>query len=157
VVLRLVPYKRVDLVVEAFNRLNLPLVIVGTGSEEQKLKRQSKSKKIKFVGFVPENELTDYYQHAKAFVMPQLEDFGIAAVEAQSFGVPVIAYKAGGALDTVVDGVTGIFFDDQTVESLREAVAKFEKIDFEKYAIIKNADQFSESVFRQKLLKLINL
>ena len=111
---------------------------------------------ITFTGFVSEEKLADYYQGSRAFVMPQEEDFGLSAVEAQRVGVPVVAYKAGGAMDTVVDGVTGVFFDRQTVGSLKEAITKFEKIDFNKYAIIKNADRFSESLFRQKLIKLIN-
>ncbi|OGM77275.1 hypothetical protein A2188_02505 [Candidatus Woesebacteria bacterium RIFOXYA1_FULL_43_9] len=154
VVSRLVPYKRVDLVVKAFNQLGRKLVIVGTGSEEKRLRQMAK-KNITFTGFVPGEKLADYYQGARAFVMPQEEDFGISAVEAQSLGVPVVAYKAGGAMDTVVDGLTGVFFDRQTVGSLKEAITKFEKIDFNKYAIIKNADRFSESLFRRQLLKLI--
>lgn len=155
VVSRLVPYKRVDLVVNAFNQLKLPLVIVGTGSEEAKLKQMA-NKNITFTGFVTEEKLAEYYQNAKAFVMPQVEDFGLSCVEAQSIGVPVVAYRAGGARDTVIDGVTGVFFEAQTVESLKKAVAKCQKLEFNKYAIIKNADKFSEDVFRQRLLKLIN-
>lgn len=154
VVSRLVPYKRVDLVVRAFNQLKLPLVVVGTGSEEAKLKRMA-DKNITFAGFVPEEKLAGYYQKARAFIMPQEEDFGLTCVEAQSMGVPVVAYRAGGARDTVIDGVTGVFFESQTVESLRKAVVRLEKLEFDKYAIIKNADRFSKEGFRQKLLKLI--
>src|SRR3989344_5441635 len=110
IVSRLVPYKRVDLAVEVFNELALPLVVVGTGSEEKRLKSKYKQslasdtgkfkKNIVFKGFVSDEELISLYRGAKAFIMPQEEDFGIAGVEAQAAGVPVIAYKKGGALDT---------------------------------------------------------
>ena len=94
-------YKKVELAIEAFNRLGKPLVIVGTGREEVRLKRMA-VKNIKFAGRVSEEELIKYYQGAKALIMPQEEDFGIVSVEAQSHGVPVIAFKKGGAIDTVI-------------------------------------------------------
>ena len=103
-------YKKVDLAIRAFNKLGFPLIVVGTGHLEKKL-RKIAGKNIKFVGKVGEKELMKYYRGAKALIMPQEEDFGIVAVEAQSFGVPVIAYKKGGVLDTVIPGKTRYFFD----------------------------------------------
>lgn len=150
VVSRLVPYKRVDLVVEAFNDLNLPLVIVGTGSEEKKLKSKAK-KNIRFAGFVTESDLISYYFQAKAFIFPQIEDFGIAAVEAQAAGVPVIAHNKGGALDTVFDGKTGVFFKTQTKKSLISAVNEFQRMSFEKNAIKLNARRFSKKRFQKQI------
>ena len=155
VVSRLVPYKRVDLVIEAFNQLNYPLVIVGAGSEEKKLKKMAK-KNIEFTGFVGENELVYYYRGAKAFIFPQEEDFGITAVEAQAAGCPVIAYKAGGALDTVVDSVTGLYFNKQEVKGIVDAVKRFAKMDFDPEKIRKNAEKFSKDVFKSKFSMLIN-
>jgi glycosyltransferase involved in cell wall biosynthesis len=150
IVNRLVPYKKVDLAVSSFNKLRLPLIVVGTGSEKNKLARIAKHN-VRFVGQVSENELIRYYQGAKALVMPQEEDFGIVAVEAQSFGVPVIAYKKGGALDTVIEGKTGIFFKKQTVKSLMQAVKKFDKMSFSERILKVNAKRFSKEVFKKQL------
>lgn len=153
---RLVKYKKVDLLIDTFNDLGLPLIIVGTGSEKSKLKYKSK-KNIKFLGNISDNELAEVYSNAKAFLMPQEEDFGITAVEAQSFGIPVIAYKSGGAIDTIIDGNlpaqagTGIFFEEQTKASLKQAIAKSDKIVFNHKYLIKNAKNFSEENFKRKL------
>lgn len=153
---RLVKYKKVDLLIDTFNDLGLPLIIVGTGSEKSKLKYKSK-KNIKFLGNISDNELAEVYSNAKAFLMPQDEDFGITAVEAQSFGIPVIAYKSGGAIDTIIDGNppaqagTGIFFEEQTKASLKQAIAKSDKIVFNHKYLIKNAKNFSEENFKRKL------
>ena len=152
VVSRLVGYKKVDLAIKTFNKLGYPLVVIGTGREEKKLKSMSKSKKIKFVGQISDEKLAKYYQNAKAFIMPQEEDFGIVAVEAQSHGVPVIAFKKGGAIDTVIDGVTGILFNNQTVDSLTKAIAKFDKIRFNHSYLVKNAKKFSKENFKRKFL-----
>ena len=147
---RMVSYKKIDLAVEAFNKLGYPLVIVGTGRESERLKVKGKSN-IKFVGQVTEKELTKYYHSAIALIMPQEEDFGIVAVEAQSFGVPVIAFKKGGALDTVIDGKTGVFFDQQTQESLTSAIEKFSKMSFNDKIAKANAKRFSKQVFKRQL------
>ena len=155
IVSRLVPYKRVDLAIKAFNKLKLPLVIVGTGSEEWKLKLGSK-KNIKFLGEVSERKLTELYAGAKALIMPQEEDFGLVAVEAQAAGTPVIAYKKGGAKDTVIAGKTGVFFDEQTPENLALAVKKFDKMDFNRGELEHAAKNFSKENFKNKFLKLIN-
>lgn len=152
VVSRLVPYKMVDLAVSAFNELGLPLIVVGTGSEEEKLKNMAKDN-IKFVGHLTEAKLADYYKKCAAFIFPQEEDFGIVALEAQAAGAPVIAFKAGGALDTVIEGKTGVFFDKQNTESLVKAVRKFEKLSFNQKDLINNAKRFSKERFKREILR----
>jgi glycosyltransferase involved in cell wall biosynthesis len=147
-------YKKVDLAIKAFNKLGLPLVVVGTGRLEKKLKKLAKEN-IKFAGKVNEEELLKYYRSSKALIMPQEEDFGIVAVEAQSFGVPVIAYKKGGAADTVIDGKTGILFGSQTEESLMQAVKKFAKMRFSERILKSNAKRFSKSVFKRRIQKTL--
>jgi len=151
---RLVAYKRVDLAIEAFNRLGLPLVIIGKGSQERKLKSMAKDN-IKFLGGLTDARLADYYRKCTALIFPQEEDFGIVTVEAQASGAPIIAFKAGGALDTVIDGKTGTFFDKQDVDSLVKTVQRFQKIDFDYKDLIKNAQRFSKSRFKREFLKLI--
>lgn len=153
VVSRLVSYKKVDLIVEAFNELGLQLIIIGTGRKEKKLKKIAK-KNIHFVGHVKDEILATYYKNAKALVFPQEEDFGITAVEAQMFGVPVIAYKKGGAIDTVTKQ-TGVFFDEQDKESLIDAVYRFQKRKFDKRIIMKNAGRFSKNRFKKDFLCII--
>ena len=164
IVSRLVPYKKVDLAIEAFNELGYSLVVVGTGSEENKLKSMSKNN-ITFRGFVSEEELVSYYQNAKALIFPQEEDFGIVAVEAQAVGAPVIAYKKGGALDTVIDPsvgsgrfATGIFFKEQTKESLIKAVKHYDDSNQRSEMsreCIKNAKKFSKERFKKEFAKLV--
>lgn len=155
IVSRLVPYKRVDLAVKAFNKLKLPLIIVGTGSQSDSLRLMANNN-IKFVGQVSEEELIKYYKGAKALIMPQEEDFGITAVEAQSFGIPVIAFKKGGVLDTVIEKKTGIFFLRQEVDSMVAAVAQFnERPEYYRPSLVENANRFSEKVFKQKLEEFI--
>ena len=154
IVSRLVPYKRVDLVVRAFNKLKLPLIIVGTGGEEKRL-RKIAGKNINFAGFVSDEHLINYYAGAKAFIHPQDEDFGISAVEAQAAGVPVIAYRKGGAMETVIEGKTGIFFKEQTIDSLVDAVKRFGKMNFNTQDLIENARKFSKDRFKKEFRKLI--
>jgi len=154
IVSRFVPYKRVDLAIEAFNEVGLPLVIGGSGREEARLKSQAK-KNIKFVGELTDSQLAGYYQKARALIFPQEEDFGIVAVEAQASGIPVIAYRAGGALDTVIDGKTGIFFDEENKESLIKAISKFKRLSFDKKELVKNAEKFSKERFKKDFRKLI--
>jgi glycosyltransferase involved in cell wall biosynthesis len=155
VVSRLVGYKKVDLVIEVFNKIGYPLVIIGTGRGEKKLKRKARNN-IKFVGQVSEKDLTMYYSCTKALIMPQEEDFGIVAVEAQSLGVPVIAYKKGGVADTVVDGKTGILFDQQNVQSLMAAITRFEKTKFVVDNLYTNAKRFSKEIFKTEVLDLVS-
>lgn len=151
---RLEPYKKVALAASAFNKLGYPLVVIGTGSEEKKIRSMAK-KNVKVLGFVDDEKLPIYYQNAKAFIYPQEEDFGITAVEAQAAGVPVIAFKKGGALDTVVEGETGIFFDKQTEESLISAIKRFENMKFDIHKMQTNADRFSKERFKREILALV--
>lgn len=154
VVNRLVPYKKVDLAIKAFNKLKLPLRIIGVGSESVRLKLMAKDN-IKFLNGVTDDVLINNYQRAKAVIFPQEEDYGIVPVEAQSLGTPVIAFKKGGVLDTVIDKKTGIFFDKQTVESLTDAIKRFQRMKFEREDLIKNAAKFSKGVFKEELLSII--
>jgi glycosyltransferase involved in cell wall biosynthesis len=155
IVSRLVPYKRIDIAVKAFCKLGYPLVIVGTGSEKRKLKSIA-GKNITFTGFVDNNKLSEYYQYAKALIYSQEEDFGLTSVEAQSYGIPVIAYGKGGILDNVIEGKTGVFFDKQNPDSLILGVRKFEQQKFDRGTIINNAKRFSKERFKQEFLKTIN-
>jgi len=154
IVNRLIPYKKVDLAIKVFNKLKLPLYIVGTGSEEFKLKLMS-GKNIKFFGQVSDSQLEELYMGAKALIMPQKEDFGIVSLEAQSYGVPVIAYGKGGALDTVISGKTGLFFNRQTVESLEAAITEFENTKFKADNLKTNAKRFSKEIFKKEFARIV--
>jgi len=154
VVSRLVSYKRVDLAVRVFNELGYPLVVIGHGRQKTKLKLIAK-KNIKFIDYVNDEVLRKYYLGAKALIVPQEEDFGIAMVEALSCATPVIAYKKGGALDIIAEDQTGIFFEKQTIKSLRETLLRFGTIKFDKGRLIKSSIRFSNSVFRKKILDFI--
>lgn len=152
---RLVGYKKTDLAIRAFNKLGYKLIIVGVGREIDKLKKIS-SGNITFAGQVSENELINYYKSAKALIMPQEEDFGIVSVEAQSFGLPVISFKKGGAIDTVIDGKTGILFGEQSPDDLINAIKKFENVKFESKDMLVNAQKFSKKIFKIRILELVN-
>lgn len=121
---RLEPYKHVEVAVAAFNELALPLVIVGRGSQEKKLQKLAGGT-IRFLKNLTDIDLTWYYQNCRAFIMPQVEDFGLSAIEAQSFGKPVIALGSGGSLETVIGNQTGFFFKPQTARALAAAVRRF--------------------------------
>lgn len=155
VVSRLVPYKKVDLAVQAFNELGLPLVVVGTGSEEGRLKKMAK-RNIRFMGYVGDGELAKLYQGCKALIFPQEEDFGIVAVEAQASGKPVIAYRAGGALETIIEGKTGMFFDEQTPRALAGAICEFKPEDFNPADCARNSTRFSKQKFLQEFATLVS-
>jgi glycosyltransferase involved in cell wall biosynthesis len=154
---RLVPYKRVDLVVQAFTRSGRPLVVVGDGPEMDKIARLA-GKNVKLLGYQSHEKLQSYMQRAKAFVFAADEDFGITPVEAQACGTPVIAFGRGGATETVVAGETGMFFREQTVESLNEAIEIFEATaaNFEPELIRKHAEQFGIERFRRELFELVD-
>ncbi len=122
---RLVPHKRIDLVIEAFARLGLPLKIIGEGPQRESLQKRA-APNIEFMGYQSEEAVAQLLGCARGFVCAAEEDFGIAIVEAQAAGCPVIAYKGGGALETVIDGVTGLLFPEQSAVSLSEAVQRFE-------------------------------
>lgn len=151
VVAALVPYKRTDLAIAAFNRLRKPLVIIGTGPEERRLRRLA-GPTITFVGWQSPGQLARWYAGARALIYPQEEDFGIAAVEAQAAGCPVIAFGRGGATETVLDGETGIWFAAQTVEALMESVNQHEQMTYDPARLRVHARQFDRSRFEEQFL-----
>ncbi len=151
---RLIPYKRIDLAIEACNRLQLPLVIIGGGRDTEPLKRIA-GPTIRFLGRLSDDEVRHYYAHCRAFLFPGEEDFGITPLEAQASGRPVIAYGAGGALTSVVDGVTGVFFHEQTVESLAEVLASFDERTFDPDVIRNHALEFDTPRFHRRILQFI--
>lgn len=158
VVSRLNSYKRVDLVIEAFNKLGLPLRVVGDGPYRSELEKMVIGKNIKFLRRVPDEKLIEIYSKCRAFIFPGEEDFGIAPVEAQASGRPVIAYAGGGALETIVEGVTGIFFYGQSVTHLINAVKNFVQKEsyFKPDVIRKNALRFDKEIFKQKLKDFVH-
>jgi len=154
IVSRLVPYKRIDLAVRAFTDLGLPLWISGTGRDDASLRAMA-GPNIRFLGRVPDEELGRLLACCRAFLFPGLEDFGIAPVQAMAAGRPVIAFAGGGALDYVVEGVTGTFFPEQTAESLAEAVRRFDGAAYDPAAIRAHAEKFGTGVFRSRLQTFI--
>ena len=151
---RLIPYKRVDIVVHAFNALGLPLVVIGDGRDRPVLEALADGN-IKFLGRVSDDELRDRVACCRAFIFPGEEDFGIAPLEAQAAGRPVIALAAGGALETVLDGKTGKFFYSQTPEALAEAVRGFDQTNFDIKAIVEHAKAFGTDLFKEQLQRYI--
>ncbi|MBM3191357.1 MAG: glycosyltransferase family 4 protein [Chlamydiae bacterium] len=148
---RLVPYKKVDLIVKAFSELTSKrLLILGEGPELARLKTLA-SKNIEFLGYVSDEELKDYFRRAKAFIYMACEDFGLLPVEAQAAGLAVIAYGQGGVVETVISHKTGILFPHQTVASLKEAIKTFESVEssFDRRGIQDHAKQFSKERFEQ--------
>ena len=151
---RLIPYKKFDLLVETFNELGLHLKIAGTGPDLEKLKLMAKAN-VEILGYVDESELSDLYANCKGFLFPQMEDAGIVPLEAMASGRPVIAYNQGGSLDTMIEGKTGIFFEEQTVESLKKAVLEFERTKFDAKFIRQHAEKYDIELFKGKILKYI--
>ena len=149
---QLVAYKRVDLAIEAFNALGKPLVIIGDGEELGRLKKMA-GPSISFLGRASFESLKLHYARCRALVFPGEEDFGIVPVEAMASGRPVIAFGKGGALDTVIDGQTGILFEAPTAQALIQAIARFEANEslFNPQALVDHARKFSKEVFMQRL------
>jgi len=155
---RLVSYKNVDLIVKAFRNMpNKKLYIIGDGPERAKIENIA-SDNIVLLGYQPKDRMIKYIQEAKAFILAAEEDFGITTVEAQSCGTPIIAYKKGGYLETVIDGKTGIFFEKQTPESIMKAIALFEQNagGFLPETIRENALRFSEKTFNTNFVSHVN-
>ncbi|MFH0956163.1 MAG: glycosyltransferase [Candidatus Falkowbacteria bacterium] len=153
---RLAPYKRVDLVIEACKKLGKKLKIYGDGVDLERLKKMAKGcPSIEFLGWVDDAAKAELYSRCLAFIYPQEEDFGITAVEAMASGRPVIAYKRGGVMETVVDGITGVFFDEQTPASLAEAINNFDASKFNSEIIKQHAEKFSVSRFKNEITKYI--
>lgn len=152
IVSRLIPYKRIDLAVKAFQGLpNERLLVVGSGRARQSLEALA-GPNVSFLGWQPGERQLELMRGCKAFLFPGLEDFGIAPVEAMSAGRPVIAFRGGGALDTVIPGKTGEFFDVQTPESLQQAVDQFDFNSYDPTVCRAQAEQFSQEEFRRRLL-----
>ena len=154
VVSRLVTYKRVDLAIEAANRLGRRLLIVGDGPAKRKLEPLA-GPTVQFLGHLSDAEVVDLYARCRAFLFPGHEDFGIAPVEAQAAGRPVIAYGRGGARETVLDGTTGVLFDEQTVEAVVEAMQRLDGISIDPSACRANAERFDGAEFRRRIAETI--
>lgn len=154
VVSRLVPYKRVDLAVQAFTRLALPLKVVGTGREMARLSRMA-GPTVELLGWQPREHLRDLYAGCRALVVPGKEDLGMAALEAHSAGRPVIAYGEGGALETVIPGETGIHFTPQTVEGLIQALQQFGRSTWDPQHIRSHALNYDEGVFLSEMRRTV--
>ena len=153
---RLVPHKRIDLIVQAFTKLHLPLIIIGVGPELRHLQKLAGSN-IHFIGYETDEKVVDLLAKARGFVSMAEEDFGIAIVEAQAAGCPVITYKGGGALETVISGVTGQFFNEQSSESLIEAIQEFEKqySCFHVDDLVQNARKYDKARFVSEFQRFV--
>jgi len=153
---RLVAHKRIDLIIEAFSRLQLPLKIIGDGPQQKKLQRLA-TPNIEFLGYQSDKIVAQLVSHARGLICAAEEDFGIAIVEAQAAGCPVIAYKAGGALETVIDGTTGLFFEEQSVGSLVDAINRFNESAhcFHHGDMLDNAQKFSKERFRRSFQEFV--
>ncbi len=151
---RLVAYKRINLLIKTYNQNGKTLVIVGEGTERKKLQSLAKSN-IHFAGLVADPELVGYYEHCRAFVQANEEDFGIAMVEAQAADKPVIAYAGGGASDIVQDGKTGILVKEQTVQAFAQAIDTFETMTFAQSQCRSNAERFDISIWESRIQERI--
>ncbi len=147
-------YKRIDLAVAACTKLNLPLKVIGNGPEHDRLVKMA-GPTIEFLTDVNDVDMPRYFQQAMAFIFPGKEDFGIVAVEAMAAGAPVIAYKAGGALDFVVPGQTGEFFEQQTEESLVNVLKTLDKTNYQYDQLVFNANKYNASEFSKRINNLI--
>jgi glycosyltransferase involved in cell wall biosynthesis len=154
IVSRLIPYKRIDLAVKAFNKLGLPLRIVGGGRDRAALEKMA-SPNVRFLGRVSDDDLRRLYARCRAFIFPGEEDFGLTPLEAQASGRPVIALGSGGALETIREGETGAFFHDASPESLAATVASFRPEAYEPDRIRRHAEGFDVSVFKRQFGKLV--
>ncbi len=152
---RLINYKKCDIIIQAFNQLKLPLRIVGFGPDEAKLKKMA-NKNIEFLGKMSGDKLVKEYQSAKALIFPAEEDFGIVPIEAMACGLPVIAFNRGGVTESVIDGETGLFFDEQTPESIIRAIGEFGEIKFDKNVIRRQAEKFSKENFKKNFVNALN-
>jgi len=155
---RIVPYKKIDLIVEAFSHMpDKKLIVIGEGPDLKKIKSKA-SKNVELLGYQPFDVLKKYMQKAKAFIFAAEEDFGIAPVEAQACGTPVIAYKNGGVRESIIEMKTGLFFENQTIQNLIEAINYFEKKEttFDPLEIRKNAERFSNERFKKEFKAFVN-
>jgi glycosyltransferase involved in cell wall biosynthesis len=152
---RLQVHKKIDLAIKTFNSLGLPLHVVGTGRDVERLKALANDN-VTFLGRVDDRVLCEEYSGAKGFVFPQEEDFGLTPLEANATGTAVIAYRKGGALETVVENKTGVFFDKLEVEDLKSAVKHFEEMQFNSEDLFEQAEKFSKESFKEKFGNFVN-
>lgn len=155
VISALVPYKRIDLAVRAFNELKRPLVVIGEGPERERLQRQA-GPNIRFLGWESNEVLRDHYRAARALIFPGVEDFGITPLEASACGTPTVAFAGGGALETVREGLNGMLFPEQSVESLKRAVLACDAERFDPRAQWEHASGFAPERFREKFQAVVN-
>jgi glycosyltransferase involved in cell wall biosynthesis len=155
VLARLVPYKRIDVAVEAFNRLGRRLVVVGDGRDRARLAALA-GPTVEFRGRLPDGEVVDLLGRARALIWPGVEDYGLAPVEAMASGRPVIALRAGGVLDTVVEGETGLFFDEPDPSALAAAVERADAVAWDSGAIRRHAERFGRPAFERALLSFLD-
>jgi glycosyltransferase involved in cell wall biosynthesis len=150
IVSRLSKYKNIDLAIKAFNKLNERLLVIGTGPERKRLEKMSNDN-IEFLGFKSDKVVRSYYSRARAFIFPQEEDFGLTPIEAMASGVPVIALKKGGALETIKENITGIYFENEDWQDLKSAVEKFTQIEknFKTEELQEQANRFSCQEFKK--------
>lgn len=156
IVSALTPYKKIDLAVELFNRIGKRLVIIGDGKDAGRLKRMA-AENIDFLGFKEDEVVREYLENCRAFIFPGEEDFGIAPVEAMACGKPVLAYRKGGLTETVVEGVTGQFFDEQTTESMEDGLTQLliNEKNYSAKEIATHAKLFSHSAFKKAMKSVI--
>ena len=155
IVSRLVEYKRIDIAIKAFNKLGLKLRIIGSGRDENKLKKLVNGSNIEFLGRLSDLEVREYYRKCTALIFPGEEDLGFTPLEAQSCGKPVIAYGKGGTLETVIEGETGHFFHKQTPEALIKAIKEFNNMEFNAEECRENALRFDKEIFKKKIKEFI--
>ncbi len=151
---RLIAYKRHDIAIEACNRLNIPLKIIGRGPEMDRLKKLA-GPTIEFLGRVPDEDLPKYYAECRGFIFPQEEDFGIVAIEAMASGRPIVAYRGGDIPEHLEDGKMGVFFEEQTADAVAEALGRFRDKDYDSEYIRGRALRFDKDIFKEKIRKYI--
>ena len=156
IVSRLSPYKKIDLAIETFNKLELPLVVIGEGKQEKYLRKIS-GKNVKILGWQPPEKVEEYYKKARALIFPGEDDFGMTMVEAMKYGVPVIAYKKGGSSEIVEEGITGEFFEAQTSEVLADGVRRFieNENNYDPEKIMIKAKNFDKEIFKKEFKKFV--
>jgi len=156
VVARLIPYKRIDLAIEACGRLGVPLKVIGDGRDRPRLQALARSgAEVEFLGWVDEQTKRRHLRRCRAFIFPAAEDFGIAPVEALASGRPVVAYAAGGALDVVEEGVNGLLFREPTADALAEQLQAAGQYHWDSTAIAANAARFDTETFKTRLLAFV--
>ena len=154
---RLSAYKKIGAIISAFNKLGLPLLVIGEGEQKKYLKSIA-GENVKILGWQSEEKIKKYYQNARALVAASVEDFGLSPVEAMSFGVPVVALREGGFLETIIEGKTGEFFDASTPEVIADGVRRFieNENNYNREEIKKRAEEFSKEKFIRKIESFIN-